>query len=1680
MVDPAAAAPVVVTDPDLPRAMGTTGSSPGLPEATKGPVKGTAPRSSGKKKRDRSASQDSHRSRSPNHSSRRNRLPGSTAAAPSLTHSHKRARASAVASLLERLTQGDPSLAELRGALSGFGGASAGGVGTTSTSVPLFGLSAGSLLGSRYRASTLESMLGMGFVGDSPGASASLSEVARNPSTRPSAPSAVASSASALGASPGRSAVEGSARRALREDESWHVLGEEIDREEDVETLEHDDEIVDEEDGEVCDDDDESDYDDQEKEGAGGGDDDDDDGSCDDDDDDDNHDDEKSDSEPEDNGQFDDAVIVLDQVATVAAANSTAATSANNPHRQSASSTSRNAGGSSGGASRTSGSGSSNHFDKKEREQAYIFAAMQILGAQYPDTTVARYFLGNRRQNGNSFSIFARLPVLLPPPLLASKAEQSLLISICDIVKPPRKPLNLKIFLRRAPTQEEFFRGSLSRNPIALSSLSAGTPSPQGGSGEDRRTSTEGGGNGSGSHGNNEPRARDLRQHIADDLQMSDSAELLELIVANKILDMNLKLRVVQQVLWKKYVMENSTSASSLISGAGPGHQMINTGSGLSMIFSSSSLMARCRGSGGNDDNLLSSFPPMVVTYRLAGVDGEATEDKVEVEDLVDPEAPGSVSPSSKEKQMENEFGITRIITQGRGVSIILSSIEETISGLLRRIRRDEVVRRRRLLNGSQEENSNTDGNLTREKFAKSRPCPGLILLRHCANLAENRKKLLAARAPTVLLRMLLDILNAINRSLKPSGSSALTIAISESMDVDEAENASNENAAPDAASSSNVTSRHHGSHMEGNPTTDMLQEIIEMLASDISAEVSQNSEELSRPTSFVNINQTENQQTSAGDDDDGTLSLVLKSLHSTQLSAPLRKVIAKLLPFLTYGQVAQSKELASYFDKYVNVESLGMMETFQKGNKSILMTTFVETAISLPTVSVCDNLRKELIQNGFVKKVLMYLMKDAPAKPAPWSPALYSKLEQQSDEKAKSDLKEEWRRYFNRPGLAYAIKVLTGLCSKHSQMQMLLAESGTGGADESPDLLTLCHWIESTSDNTSSGITTNDIGILAETLLDELKQDNQVTAVKVNLIRKKTRERKREIAEERRSKALVGMSAFGRLVGSAAAEKSTLATSANQPISGAPAPSDARSGSMLASMFGLSSFLSSSTQSRASSSAKDSSAETKAKPAWMAEMEAMDDEAFACAVCQEGRTLQPSELLGLYAFIKKVTISSAQGGAKSDIDGTNMLIALPKSLPLALATGEMSNLFRKGKTSADALLGSHALSAMAISSVGSSRNNYYITTVSAGNAIHCSCHTKAKAADRSNPKAPKSEWEGATLRNSRVTCNIILPLVSSKVSEVPLMAVEAALADVNTVVTNTLGTRPKSMLWVVLHDLRLLLLRMAYGEALNSDCGGGSLSSNFLLLLYQMYSADMYAINAEHDESPEVAKHARGLSSGFLAAVEIAQAPGFDRHDSRSKRLEKGIADTAPMASLCSILFFNPGKEISESDVEGNNPSPKRQWEMYKEKFLIGLIKCAGRRHSLGVTDSGCVTSRGISTGRKNIDRARSYADWGSGDDSSKFVSASGTRKKRAGNMINEYSVALRPMITMYAMFDQLSKEFVVNNDDECTDLSSGRLASKLEECYKASDIQDLLHVANVAMDQNEICTIFELGALA
>ena len=51
-----------------------------------------------------------------------------------------------------------------------------------------------------------------------------------------------------------------------------------------------------------------------------------------------------------------------------------------------------------------------------------------------------------------------------------------------------------------------------------------------------------------------------------------------------------------------------------------------------------------------------------------------------------------------------------------------------------------------------------------------------------------------------------------------------------------------------------------------------------------------------------------------------------------------------------------------------------------------------------------------------------------------------------------------------------------------------------------------------------------------------------------------------------------------------------------------------------------------------------DKNKNDKSKPAWLTELECMKDEmGLTCAVYQEGSTLQPSEPIGLYTFIKKV-----------------------------------------------------------------------------------------------------------------------------------------------------------------------------------------------------------------------------------------------------------------------------------------------------------------------------------------------------------------------------------------------------------------------------------------------------------
>lgn len=1399
-----------------------------------------------------------------------------------------------------------------------------------------------------------------------------------------------------------------------------------------------------------------------------------------------------------------------------------------------------------------------------ERKRLYLQACMQVLAVQHPPVLSASAALSLVSRAGSLTSSRAasrtasrsgspvphfrshRGSFLSPGTSSAPgaqsavprkkcfslSAEQSLLESAMGIVRPPKKPVNTKMIMRRAPTQEEFFRGSLSRNPISLSMLKPST----------------GGNSGSGPSSSGdvyEPTVRDLRQHIADDLQMSDSAELLELLVANKILDVNLKLRVVHQVLWKNHLMEHShagpasssssSALASLLAGSGAGApSFFSTGSGLSMMFSSglggiSVGSSRgggvlSRASGGQAitaDTPLAALPPLVVTYRLAGVDGEATEDTVST--LVDPEAPSdAMSPKELEQLLEKEYGITRIVTEGRGVYVLLRSIEHHIQEVLRQIRRDDVSVLMEY--GKSRKSSAVGQNKSRSKFKHAPPYPGLALLRCCAKLPSNRSKLLQARAPTILLRLLLDVLNALE---DPQAKSSMALETADSGDS--------------------------GS----NETAEILQELIEALASDISS-----ADDSINKSKANAMDESQTDDTASTSDsvaavaegqghDATTLSLVLSSLESISLSPPLRNIIAKLLPFLTYGQIDLSRELALNFARHIDVNALvdidkdelpdGVIDLEasneqakeneekiespsrkETSKSSVLMEAFVQASITLPPNEVCHSLRSELINCGFIHRLASFVTRGVPSFPPPWSAALSPKddANKGSPNKKRQAVINSWRDFFQRQGIKIAFNMLIGLCRSHPQTQAYISQVGEEGdklSTSNVSFLQALHWLEGTSDSASNRVYVRGVGLLAETLMDELMEENDFVGKKVNALRRATRQRKKEIAEARRSKALLSMSsAYAPLAGAGSANrKSDTAAADASTRSQAGGGVRGTAASLLAPVFGFFQNSTSaegggnaeaSTSNSTSRSSPRASRKTRAaaeakekaaakKPAWMAEMENLEDEeGLVCSVCQEGRTLQPSELLGLYGYVKKVSVAVDQCGSRDNIDGSTLLRTLPSSVPKSLdGTHAADQWYVAGKAAGDDLRDTQRSAFSLGSSVSSSRRNtYYTTTVSAGNAIHFSCHQRARQADRNHPKAPKSEWEGAALRNSRVNCNVILPLVSSRSSDVPLVAVDSALTEYQTAVNNLTGNAAKfSMLWTVLHDVRFLLLRMAHGELLNTDCGGGSLFSNAQLLIHQMMMADMFEKDAQVD-SPETAQHVRNLSAGFLAAGSIVHASDYNKSGpSTSSVLTRGIADAAPMAGLTCILTRNTKDDYgSGAESSDSKPHPKRRWKEGAEQFLRGLVICAGRRHALGIETSGCISGRGGTTSSSGgRGRSSSFADWDSSETedatSSGSAAASGAgrkgKKRSLKPDIDDFGTSLRPMMTLYAILDQLSESFVLNMKDPEIEETADKIVKVLEKCHKAKGIRELLETCNATfLDEDEILDDFQRGMIS
>lgn len=185
-----------------------------------------------------------------------------------------------------------------------------------------------------------------------------------------------------------------------------------------------------------------------------------------------------------------------------------------------------------------------------------------------------------------------------------------LLEELCQMLCPERKKPTCLISLNKAPTQEEFIRGSMSRNPYSSASFDG-------------------------------PLMRDVKNKICQDLDLPGLLEddfAMELLVAGNVVKLDLPIMAVYEHVWR------GAAAAQSLSNTQPTH--------LSRTLGLRRAHGHSRGNGsvlrgennrtllnfrrviserdGFEDNSRSSEsrvePPMVIIYRLSGLDGEATE----------------------------------------------------------------------------------------------------------------------------------------------------------------------------------------------------------------------------------------------------------------------------------------------------------------------------------------------------------------------------------------------------------------------------------------------------------------------------------------------------------------------------------------------------------------------------------------------------------------------------------------------------------------------------------------------------------------------------------------------------------------------------------------------------------------------------------------------------------------------------------------------------------------------------------------------------------------------------------------------------------------------------------------------------------------------------------------------
>lgn len=427
------------------------------------------------------------------------------------------------------------------------------------------------------------------------------------------------------------------------------------------------------------------------------------------------------------------------------------------------------------------------------------------------------------------------------------------------------------------------------------------------------------------------------------------------------------------------------------------------------------------------------------------------------------------------------------------------------------------------------------------------------------------------------------------------------------------------------------------------------------------------------------------------------------------------------------------------------------------------------------------------------------------------------------------------------------------------------------------------------------------------------------------------------------------------------------------------------------------------------------------------------DDEASggACMVCREGYSLQPTTLLGCYCYCRVAAAAEWPGCCP------------PWSTPYDLI----------------------------------------FTSVSHFNVIHINCHAAAKAADASL-RQPKREWQGATLRNGNVLCNALLPLAVPAAGQAETAyaaavaafwqqqlaapsASEAAAAAggstgpsgrgsgsgdagmaAATAVNLGLSRRcaafresDSSLLRVslVAADIATLLQRFAYQLSFSEESRGGGRASNARLLLALMQLGRCFVVEAAADELEE-AQQLLATASKAAAALKLEAAPAATESGSSSGAGAAGVSQLVAATTVGSGGTGSVGGGGSSSS-QGSGGSASGVTGCSAEDvaelcscaaFVLGLSLLlsspaewmAGRRSMLAVAVRHGVGRWVQSTGAEGGGAASSSSSSKRGSRAGGSSSSSGGLATAVAGLSDvQLYEAAAPMVRLFGMVDWLQQ---------------------------------------------------------